>query len=209
MYENDAIKTLENPSLAPRDPYGLFVSWLNEAGNTEINDPNALCLATVDSNNRPSARIVLLKHVDEKGFVFYTNRESRKGEALSLNPYAALCFHWKSLGRQVRIEGKVLMVNDAESDDYYNSRPRGSRIGAWASRQSRPLDSRSTLIERVEALEKQYSEDTATIPRPPHWGGYRLVPDYFEFWHDGAFRLHTRLTYRLCEKGWETGMLYP
>lgn len=208
MQENDLIRALENPADAPPDPWELFATWLNEAENSEINDPNAMCLATLDADGRTSARIVLLKDFDERGFVFYTNRESRKGQALSLHPQAALCFHWKTLGRQIRIEGRVLMVGDTESDNYYASRPKGSRIGAWASRQSRPLENRSTLIGRVAELEKQYS-DTDDIPRPPHWGGYRLSPDYIEFWHDGEFRLHTRLIYKLTEKGWERSLLYP
>ncbi len=181
---------------------------MTDAESSEINDPNAMTLATIDPNGRPVARIVLLKGLDERGFVFFTNRESRKGQALNLTPYAALCFHWKTLTRQVRVEGKVVMIDDAESDDYYNSRPRGSRIGAWASRQSRPLDNRTTLADRVAELEKQYGENDV-IPRPPHWGGYRIIPDYIEFWHDGGFRLHTRLTYTRNENGWERGLIYP
>lgn len=208
MQKNDPIKMLEKPEQGPSDPITLFQEWLREAESSEINDPNAMCLATIDPDGRPSARIVLLKALDERGFVFYTNRESRKGDALKLNPHAALCFHWKTLGKQVRVEGKVLLVDDQESDDYYNSRHKGSRIGAWASRQSRPLDSRSTLADRVAALEKQYADSTV-IPRPPHWGGYRVIPEYIEFWHDGGFRLHTRLIYKKTENGWERSMLYP
>jgi pyridoxamine 5'-phosphate oxidase len=208
MQKIDPLKTLEKAELAPIDPITLFKQWLKEAESSEINDPNAMCLATIDPDGRPAARIVLLKNLDERGFVFYTNRESRKGAALNMHPQGALCFHWKTLGRQVRVEGKVLLVDDAESDEYYNSRPRGSRIGGWASRQSRPLESRSTLADRVAELEKQYG-DNDIIPRPPHWGGYRLVPDYIEFWHDGDFRLHTRLTYTRTGDGWERGMLYP
>lgn len=208
MKNPDPIKMLESAENGPADPITLFQQWMKEAESSEINDPNAMCLATVDPNGRPASRMVLLKAVDERGFVFFTNRESRKGEALNLNPYAALCFHWKSLTRQVRVEGKVLMVDDTESDAYYNTRSRGSRIGAWASRQSRPLDNRTTLANRVAELEKQYG-DNDTIPRPPHWGGYRIIPEYIEFWHDGGFRLHTRLTYTKTEKGWDRGMLYP
>ena len=208
MQNIDPLKTLEKAESGPLDPITLFNQWLNEAESSEINDPNAMCLATIDPDGHPAARIVLLKNLDERGFVFYTNRESRKGTALSMHPQAALCFHWKTLGKQVRIEGKVLLVDDAESDEYYNSRPRGSRIGAWASRQSRPLENRSTLVDRVAELEKQYGEND-TIPRPPHWGGYRLVPEYIEFWHDGGFRLHTRLTYTRTGDGWERGTLYP
>lgn len=208
MHQIDPIKMLETAEDGPQNPITLFEEWFREAKSSEINDPNAMTLATVDPNGRPSARIVLLKALDERGFVFYTNRESDKGEALKLNPHAALCFHWKSLTRQVRVEGTVLIVDDQESDEYYNSRAKGSRIGAWASRQSRPLDSRSTLAARVEALEKQYA-DTDAIPRPPHWGGYRVVPEYIEFWHDGGFRLHTRLTYTKTEQGWTRAMLNP
>lgn len=212
MQKIDPIKMLETAESGPPNPITLFKEWLGEAESSEINDPNAMCLATTDPDGRPVARMVLLKNVDEQGFVFYTNRESRKGEALNLNPHAALCFHWKTLTKQVRVEGKVLLVDDAESDAYYNSRSKGSRIGAWASRQSRALDSRSTLANRVAELEKQYGENDV-IPRPPHWGGYRIVPDYIEFWHDGGFRLHTRLIYKKTENGagykWERSMLYP
>lgn len=208
MINPDPIKMLETAEDGPADPITLFQQWMSDAESSEINDPNAMTLATVDPNGRPVARIVLLKGLDERGFVFFTNRESRKGQALNLTPYAALCFHWKTLTRQVRVEGKVVMIDDAESDDYYNSRPRGSRIGAWASRQSRPLDNRTMLADRVAELEKQYGENDA-IPRPPHWGGYRIIPDYIEFWHDGGFRLHTRLTYTRTEKGWERGLIYP
>ena len=208
MNNPDPIKMLETAENGPTDPIMLFQQWLSEAESSEINDPNAMTLATVDPNGRPVARIVLLKGLDERGFTFFTNRESRKGQALNLTPFAALCFHWKSLTRQVRVEGKVVMIDDAESDAYYNSRPRGSRIGAWASRQSRPLDARTTLADRVAELEKQYGENDV-IPRPPHWGGYRIIPDYIEFWHDGGFRLHTRLTYTRNENGWERGLIYP
>lgn len=208
MNNSDPLKTLETAENGPADPIMLFQDWLTDAEKSEINDPNAMTLATIDPNGRPAARIVLLKGLDERGFVFFTNRESRKGQALSLTPFAALCFHWKSLTRQVRVEGKVTIIDDAESDAYYNTRPHGSRIGAWASRQSRPLDCRTTLADRVTALETQYGEYDA-IPRPPHWGGYRVIPDYIEFWHDGGFRLHTRLTYTRTETGWERGLLYP
>ena len=208
MNNPDPIKMLETAENGPTDPIMLFQQWLSEAESSEINDPNAMTLATVDPNGRPVARIVLLKGLDERGFTFFTNRESRKGQALNLTPFAALCFHWKSLTRQVRVEGKVVMIDDAESDAYYNTRPRGSRIGAWASRQSRPLDCRTTLADRVAELEKQYGENDV-IPRPSHWGGYRVIPDYIEFWHDGGFRLHTRLTYTRTDKGWERGLIYP
>lgn len=208
MKNPDPIKMLENADSAPEDPIMLFEQWFSEAKSSEINDPNAMTLATVDENGRPSARIVLLKALDPRGFVFFTNRESRKGQALTIHPYAALNFHWKSLTRAVRIEGQVEIIADAESDEYYHSRPRGSRIGAWASRQSRPLENRTTLQDRVSALESEYGA-LDTIPRPPHWGGYRVIPDYIEFWHDGGFRLHTRLTYKKVGDRWQRGMLYP
>ncbi len=208
MNNPDPIKMLESADSGPADPITLFQEWLGAAESAEINDPNAMTLATIDENGRPSARIVLLKALDQRGFVFFTNRESRKGQALNIHPYAALNFHWKSLGRAARVEGKVEIIAEAESDAYYNSRPRGSRIGAWASRQSRPLENRATLQQRVSALEAQYGENDH-IPRPPHWGGYRVMPDYIEFWHDGGFRLHTRLTYTRDGDRWIRGMLYP
>lgn len=208
MINPDPIKMLENAALGPEDPITLFQQWLSEAESSEINDANAMTLATIDENGRPSARIVLLKTLDQRGFVFFTNRDSRKGRALTAHPYAALNFHWKSLTRAVRVEGKVEIIDEAESDAYYYSRPRGSRIGAWASQQSRPLANRTALQQRVSALEAQY-ETKDNIPRPPHWGGYRIVPDYIEFWHDGGFRLHTRLTYTRVGNRWERGMLYP
>jgi pyridoxamine 5'-phosphate oxidase len=208
MQKSDEIKTLERAELSPDDPIILFNDWMQAAEKTEPNDPNAMCLATIDPDGKPSARIVLLKGLDGEGFVFYTNRESRKGDSLKVNPLASLCFHWKTLRRQVRIEGSVQAVDDGESDEYYGSRPKGSRIGAWASQQSRPLESRSALAQRVENLERQYA-DTDNIPRPPYWGGYRLKPEYIEFWHDGDFRLHTRLVYKKTEAGWDRLMLYP
>jgi pyridoxamine 5'-phosphate oxidase len=204
----DIIKTLEKPEDAPSDPFGLFGQWMIDATGSEINDPNAMSLATVDPDGKPSVRIVLLKHVDDQGFVFYTNLESRKGQALKAHPFAALCFHWKTLGRQVRVEGPAAPVSAAESDAYYNSRAFGSRIGAWASRQSQPLESRSLLAARVAALEKEYEGQTA-IPRPPHWGGTRITPERIEFWHDGTHRLHTRLIYEKTKGGWSRSMIYP
>jgi pyridoxamine 5'-phosphate oxidase len=204
----DILRSLERAEDGPEQPLPLFQKWLADATPLEPNDPNAMALATIDASGRPSLRIVLLKSVDDQGFVFFTNRESRKGEALKANPAAALCFHWKSLRRQVRIEGPVERVSDAESDAYYTTRPLGSRLGAWASQQSRPLESRSFLANRVASLEKEH-EGQAEIPRPPYWGGYRVRPNYYEFWHDGAFRLHTRLVYELGDKGWTRRMIYP
>lgn len=192
----------------PADPFSAFAIWLAEAERTEVNDANAMALATVDADGLPDVRTVLLKGLDPRGFVFYTNFESRKGQELSEQPKAALCFHWKSLHRQVRARGPVEKVSDAEADAYYATRPRVSRLGAWASQQSRPLDSRQTLEERVAEMEARFPDDA--IPRPPYWSGFRIVPSEFEFWQDGAFRLHDR--YRLVRgegDGWVPTRLYP
>lgn len=188
------------------DPVELFTAWLEEAWTTEHNDANAMTLASVDANGMPDARIVLLKGHDADGFVFYTNRESAKGEELAGQPRAALLFHWKSLRRQVRIRGPVELVSDAESDAYYNSRPLGSRIGAWASAQSRPAADREELQRRVAEREAEFGENP---PRPPHWGGYRIVPQSFEFWQDGAYRLHDRFRYLRDGRGWTVQRLFP
>lgn len=198
-----------DPSQPPADPFSLFGDWFEEAVAQESVDPNAMTVATVDANGRPSARILLMKHVDSDGFVFYSNLESRKGSALAANPVAALCFHWKSLSRQVRVEGPVSPVTDAEADEYFASRPRGSRIGAWASQQSRPLDHRDTLIARTKEIESRFPDET--VDRPPHWSGYRLAPDYIEFWMNGEFRLHDRLVYTRPnpDEPWSTTILYP
>ncbi|WP_456237376.1 pyridoxamine 5'-phosphate oxidase [Falsiroseomonas selenitidurans] len=189
------------------DPIAEFEAWMAEAAQSEPNDPNAVCLATATPEGRPSARMVLLKDVDPRGFVFYTNLESRKGQELAGNPFAALCFHWKTLARSVRVEGRVEAVSAAEADAYYASRARGSRIGAWASRQSRPLESRF-------ALEKAVAEQTlrfglGEIPRPPHWSGFRLLPDRMELWRDMPFRLHERRVFHRDGAGWRIEMLYP
>ncbi len=189
------------------DPIAIFEAWMAEAAKTEPNDPNAVCLATATPEGRPSARMVLLKGVDQAGFVFYTNLESRKGQELAANPFAALCFHWKTLQRSVRVEGAVQPVTAAEADAYYASRARGSRIGAWASRQSRPLESRF-------ALEKAVAEQTlrfglGEIPRPAHWSGFRLLPDRMELWRDMPFRLHERRVFHRDGAGWRIEMLYP
>lgn len=193
----------------PPEPLTLFDDWLNEAEAKEVNDHNAMALATVDSDGMPSLRMVLLKGVDERGFVFYTNFESRKGEQLLAQPKAALLFHWKSLRRQVRVEGPVTRVTDAEADDYFASRPRQSQIGAWASQQSRPLESRFVLEKRVARFAAKHA--IGTVPRPPHWSGFRVAPQRIEFWQDGAFRLHDRLVYHREDEsgGWRTERLYP
>lgn len=189
------------------EPFTLFAQWLADATESEPNDPNALALATVDDEGLPNVRMVLLKGFDQDGFVFYTNYESQKGRELLGARKAAMCFHWKSLRRQVRIRGDVEPVTDAEADEYYASRARGSRIGAWASKQSRPLESRF-------ALEKAVAEYTAKfglgdIPRPPHWSGFRLKPRAIEFWHDRKFRLHDRVEFTRTEGGWDKVRMYP
>ena len=191
------------------NPMDLFEYWFNEAKKTEINDPNALALATVGKNGIPSVRMVLLKDFNEKGFVFYTNLNSRKSNEIKSNPNASMCFHWKSLLRQVRITGKLSNVSDAEADSYFNSRSFGSRIGAWASNQSSVLESRDKLIESIEGFKKKYSNEK-NIPRPKHWSGWNLNPIEFEFWLDGKDRIHERLLYsRVDSNKWEKNLLSP
>lgn len=194
---------------AATEPFRLFAAWMAEAKAHEPNDPNAMALATVDDAGLPDVRMVLLKGFDEHGFVFYTNTESAKGRELAATMKAALLFHWKSLTRQVRIRGPVERVTAAEADDYYASRPRGSRIGAWASQQSRPLESRFALEKAVAAYTARYA--IGDIPRPPHWSGFRVLPEQIEFWHDRPFRLHDRVVFRRSAPGaaWTKQRLYP
>lgn len=195
------------------DPFSLFRRWFAEAEQSEPNDPNAMALATISAEGQPNVRMVLLKGHDERGFVFYTNLESAKGTELASVPKAALCFHWKSLQRQVRVRGSVQPVDAEEADAYFASRPRDSRIGAWASQQSRPLAGRWELEKRVAEVTLKFN--VGAVPRPPFWSGFRVVPDELEFWRDRPFRLHERLLYRRSARGneaaaaWEVVRLYP
>jgi pyridoxamine 5'-phosphate oxidase len=192
---------------AAADPIALFSAWLAEAEASEPNDPNAMALATVDGEGMPDVRMVLLKEHDRSGFVFFTNVESAKGRELLANPKAALCFHWKSLGRQVRVRGPVSEVPATEADAYFATRPRGSRIGAWASQQSRPLESRFALEKAVAAFTMKYA--VGDIPRPAYWSGFRLAPTEIEFWKAGNFRLHERARFTHAGDGWRRVLLYP
>jgi pyridoxamine 5'-phosphate oxidase len=203
---------LSNPQriyheMSEQNPFDLFGQWLAEAEKSEPNDPNAMSLATVDSEGKPSLRMVLLKGFDAQGFVFYTNLESKKGQDLAANPFAAICLHWKSLRRQIRVEGRTEAVTAEEADSYFASRARGSQIGAWASTQSRPLTGRFELERRVGEYTAKFG--LGAIPRPPHWSGFRLVPSRLEFWQDRPFRLHDRLVYIFDDSGWTTERLFP
>lgn len=211
----DSVKTTETSDFTQSTkPFALFEAWFADATATEISDPNAMALSTVDSNGLPNVRIVLLKGLDEtdnadRGFIFYTNTTSTKGRELLQHPLAAIVFHWKSLGRQVRVRGTTALVHPDEADAYYDTRPRGSRIGAWASDQSKPLASRAQLEQQVEALERSYAQ--GPIPRPPHWSGFRLLPLEIEFWHDRPFRLHDRIVFVRPDPTapWTITRLYP
>jgi pyridoxamine 5'-phosphate oxidase len=189
------------------DPDALFEAWLAEAKASEPNDPVAMTLATVAADGQPSARMVLLKGHDARGFVFYTNQESRKAGELAGTPRAALLFHWKSLRRQVRVEGPVSLVSAEESDAYFASRARDSQLGAWASDQSRPLADRDTFEARFEQAKARF--EGGPVPRPPHWGGYRVTAERIEFWQDRAHRLHERRLFARADGGWTEGLLYP
>jgi len=191
------------------DPYLLFDSWFATASSHEVNDPNAMALATVDADGLPNVRMVLLKDFDTRGFVFFTNYNSQKGQELLKERKAALCFHWKSLRRQVRVRGDIEQVTPEEADSYYHSRPRGSQIGAWASQQSQPLSNRNVLEQAVNDYEARFAGDER-IARPPHWSGFRLLPLSIEFWHDRPFRLHDRIVFsRKGEEAWAKTRLYP
>ncbi|EJT03418.1 pyridoxamine 5'-phosphate oxidase [Rhizobium sp. CCGE 510] len=191
------------------EPFKLFAEWLGEAESSEPNDPNAVALATVDEDGLPNVRMVLLKGFDDDGFVFYTNFESQKGREILGQKKAAMCFHWKSLRRQVRLRGPVEIVTDAEADAYFKTRARGSRIGAWASKQSRPLESRFALEKAVAEYTARYA--IGDIPRPAHWSGFRIRPTSIEFWKDQNFRLHDRVEFRrpLPEGAWDKVRMYP
>lgn len=189
------------------DPFAQFQAWLDEAAESEPNDPTAMTVATVGPSGTPSARIVLMRGFDSRGIVFYTNTESRKGQELDAHPHTALVFHWKSLRRQVRIEGPVARVSDAEADAYFRSRARGSQIGAWASDQSRVMEGRWDLEKRVARMAARYA--IGEVPRPPHWTGYRVTPESFEFWSDKPFRLHERVLFTRDGDGWTRSLLYP
>ena len=190
------------------NPIDLFKNWFRKAEETEINDPNAVALGTADKLNQPSVRMVLLKGLSNEGFVFYTNFNSKKGSDLKFNQLASMCFHWKSLRRQVRVIGKVQQVSEKEADDYYNSRPYKNRISAWASNQSKQLESRDTFLKKITEFEKKYP-DQNKVPRPPHWSGWRITPKEIEFWLDGEGRVHERLNYINNEGKWTKEILYP
>lgn len=191
------------------EPFRLFADWMAQATASEPNDPNAMALASVDSEGLPNLRMVLLKGQDDAGFVFYTNTNSQKGQELLAQPKASALFHWKSLRRQVRVRGPVAQVTDAEADEYFASRPRDSRIGAWASQQSQPLEGRFALEKAVAFYAAKHA--IGPVPRPPHWTGFRITPVYLEFWQDGAFRLHDRVVFRreAVDAPWTKTRLYP
>jgi pyridoxamine 5'-phosphate oxidase len=202
--------SLDDGGIAPEtDPISLFAGWMADAAKSEANEPEAMALATVDENGRPDVRMVLLKGVDAQGFVFYTNTESAKGRELHAHPSAALCFHWKSLRRQVRVRGPAALVGDEEADAYFATRPKDSQIGAWASAQSRPVPARFAFEREIAKFAAKYA--LTKVPRPPHWSGFRVTPLEMEFWRDRPFRLHDRLLYRRSspDAPWRTERLYP
>ncbi len=189
------------------NPFSLFKEWFEEAQKNEINDANAMNLSTISKSNFPSSRMVLLKDFDDRGFVFYTNIKSKKGNDIINNPNVSLNFHWKSITKQVRIEGKAISVSDKEADEYFNSRPKESRIGAWSSNQSSKMNNREDLIEKYTFYKEKFKE--GSIPRPDYWSGFRIVPRLIEFWQDMPFRLHDRLEFIKINNKWETKKLFP
>ena len=197
------------PQLPLADPLSWFQHWMDDAEASSTDDPTAMSLSTVDEHGQPTVRIVLLKAFDRKGFVFYTNLKSEKARHLRANPRAGVCFLWYHLGRQVRIDGRAAQVDDAEADAYFESRPRGSQIGAWASKQSAPVDSREVLMEQVDRYEKKFANQP--VPRPSFWSGYRIIPTTFEFWQLGDNRLHDRWRFTRSDRSWdwERSRLYP
>ena len=206
---NDQANRLTNDDHDPNNPLGLFKEWLKQAEESEPNDPSAMSLATVDETGLPNVRMVLMRRYDERGFCFFTNFESTKGVELIGAKKAAVCFHWKTLRKSVRIRGDIEIVSDEEADEYFNSRPRGSRIGAHASKQSRPLESRFALEKEVARFTAKFG--TGSIPRPEHWSGFRLIPLSIEFWSDGKFRLHDRKRFSrsALDANWNVERLYP
>ncbi len=190
------------------DPFELFNIWISEAKKSEINDPNALSLATTNSKNEPSVRMVLLKGINQKGFVFYTNLNSPKSNDLKNNPKAAMCFHWKSLQRQIRISGNITLINNEEADAYFNSRPYESRIAAWASDQSKTMSKKEEFFKKIEEFKKKY-KDEKNLPRPKHWSGWCLNPSSIEFWLGDKYRIHERLKYIKVSNNWKKEILYP
>ena len=197
----------ENITFDSDEPVALFNKWLKLAEEKERVNPNAVAVATANADGKPSVRMLLLKGVDERGFVFYTNSESHKGEELAINPRASLCFYWKSMGREVRVDGPVEKISNEEADAYFESRTRGSQIGAWASKQSRPLESRFELEKRIAKYTAKFH--IGKVPRPEFWEGYRVKHERVEFWAEKSFRLHDRFVYTRTDQGWQTERLYP